>query len=369
MTTNPAPRLTELSPEQVPGARARHNGGTFFSEMEAGWVLRRDFLSAIPRGDTLATTDRFGVEQSGAEFLYEVVDTIHQAIGIRPRVVALHPSQYFVETPERVQAQITLDFGKQLMSGENRGHFVVDMAGLSSDVLQIRDKLRAKYGASELATIDWWYLRSGERTDVHTVVMEPTKPVYDEFYPFLGEPVEQYLDRYMADTASILFLMGEPGTGKTSLIRHLLYTRRLNATLTYDEILLERDGLFVDFLTRDKSSILVIEDADTMLGSRETEQNKQISRFLNVSDGLIKMSNKKIVFTTNMGDFQKVDPALIRAGRCFGAVKFRALRPGEAVAAARVAGLPELDIHTDMTLAQLFNPTHDTSPVIAPIGF
>jgi ATP-dependent 26S proteasome regulatory subunit len=43
-----------------------------------------------------------------------------------------------------------------------------------------------------------------------------------------------------------------------------------------------------------------------------------MSRFLNISDGLIKLPNKKLVFTTNVTNFENIDSALLRPGRCFG---------------------------------------------------
>jgi hypothetical protein len=81
-----------------------------------------------------------------------------------------------------------------------------------------------------------------------------------------------------------------------------------------------------------------------------------IARFLNVSDGLIKFPNKKVIFTTNLDDFKKVDEALLRPGRCFGMIKCRALTFEEAVAAAKVAGLKPPERARDYTIAELFNP-------------
>ena len=143
--------------------------------------------------------------------------------------------------------------------------------------------------------------------------MEKPKPKFDEFYPFIEEGVDAYQARYLADDASLLFLMGPPGTGKTSFIRHMIYKHKLASIITYEEGLLEFDCMFVDFLTG-SSNMLIIEDADTMLQSREGYGNKQISRFLNVSDGLIKFRGKKVVFTTNINDFSTIDQALVRPG-------------------------------------------------------
>jgi hypothetical protein len=143
----------------------------------------------------------------------------------------------------------------------------------------------------------------------------------------------------------------------------------MNAAVTYEEKLLSSDSIFVDFLTGDVQNVFVIEDADTILGSRSREGNKMIARFLNVSDGLIKFPNKKVIFTTNLDDFKKVDEALLRPGRCFGMIKCRPLDYDEACAAAKVAGLAPPARKADYTIAELFNPGVQ-SPLETPkIGF
>lgn len=335
----------------------------FHCEMEPNWLLRAAFMAGID-GDTISATARFGIEISGLDFLDAVVVDVTEACGERPRMIGYHPFHFSIEIPGQLQVQVVLD-GRKELQRETRGHFTVEVFGERNAALAMHQLLQKRFGDGRLATVHWWF-KNGDRCDMRHVIMEPTKPVYDEFYPFLDQPVEKFIDSYLASSSSILFMMGEPGTGKTSLVRHMVYTRRLDATMTYDHDLLERDQIFVNFLTSDEDGVLIIEDADTMLGSRESEGNKLISRFLNVSDGLIKMQGKKIVVTTNLGDFTKVDPALVRPGRCFGSMKFRALTAKEASAAAHVAGVE--DPGCSVRLADLFNVTAG-APEIAAIGF
>ena len=96
-----------------------------------------------------------------------------------------------------------------------------------------------------------------------------------------------------------------------------------------------------------------MEDADLLLTSREDDGNKLISRFLNVSDGLIRVKNKKMIFTTNISDFSKIDHAIIRPGRCYDFMHCRPLTALEARAAAAVAGVS--DPGKSVSLAELFN--------------
>jgi len=102
--------------------------------------------------------------------------------------------------------------------------------------------------------------------------------------------------------------------------------------------------------------VLIVEDADVLLSSRERAGNKIISRFLNVSDGLLQFAHKKIIFTTNLNDFSTVDPALLRPGRCFGNIHARSLTHAEATIACAAIGrdMPSED-KQEYTLAELYN--------------
>jgi hypothetical protein len=115
---------------------------------------------------------------------------------------------------------------------------------------------------------------------------------------------------------------------------------------------------------------MVIEDAESLVNAREPGTGASLmTRFLNVSDGLVHLASRKIIFTTNQNDFRGVDPALIRPGRCFGAIKARPLTYEEACIAAREAGVaPPQDSGEPIVLADLFNPRPSTGVERIGIG-
>ena len=151
-----------------------------------------------------------------------------------------------------------------------------------------------------------------------------------EFYPALGEEtLADYYGRFMASRSNVLVLIGPPGTGKTSFIRGLLHHTGGGALVSYDTAILESDEIFAEFMSGDET-FMVLEDADTFLSSRSKGGNTIMHRFLNLGDGLMSTSGKKIIFSTNLPSVRDIDDALLRPGRCFDAMKFGRLDPDKA---------------------------------------
>jgi hypothetical protein len=336
---------------------------SFVNRVHSGAALAR-FATTLPsRQESSSLHGDYALLISAHDFVTAAADTIRQSFPTATHEVqvrSVEPGSYDVLARRHGEddivflAMIGFDEDKQIFV-ERRLHFSVTLWGGHEQVRTVDTALRDKFGRSRLARIMWWY-QAEHGPDYRSITMEPPPPIHDSFYPWLGQPVNEYLDRYLASPASVLFLMGDPGTGKTSLIRHFIYERQLKAVITYEEKLINSDEMFVDFLAQDGDAVLVIEDAESLLGSREGGGNSLMARFLNVSDGLVRMAGKKIIFTTNQNDFRSVDPALVRPGRSFDALRARALTHEEACCAAADAGLPIPEEQDDITLANLFNP-------------
>jgi len=217
--------------------------------------------------------------------------------------------------------------------------------------------------------IEWIYAPDGSSVNIPLL---PEKLPVSEMYPFLGdESIEEYYDRYMDSSASILLLIGPPGTGKTTFIRGLLHHTERNAMVTYDEKILERDYVFSRFI-EDDVGVMVIEDADNFLKSR-SDGNTMMHRFLNVGDGLISMRGKKLIFSTNLPSIRDVDSALVRPGRCFDVVTFDnySLEQAKTLAKKLDISLEEKENKSDTySLAEVFFKQRNASPKqIKKMGF
>ena len=198
--------------------------------------------------------------------------------------------------------------------------------------------------------IEWMY--SGDGNSIEIPLKRDRMPVA-EMYPWLdGQSLESYYEDFMASPASILLLIGPPGTGKTTFIRGMLQHTETSATVSYDANVLEKDYVFASFIEGDKS-MLILEDADMFLKSRK-EGNTMMHKFLNVGDGLVTTKGKKLVFSTNLPSIKDIDPALVRPGRCYDIIHFNELTQTEAEALAAKTGATLNGVRDKWSIADVF---------------
>jgi ATP-dependent 26S proteasome regulatory subunit len=173
-------------------------------------------------------------------------------------------------------------------------------------------------------------------------------------YPFLeGRKLEDYYTEFLESSASILLLIGPPGTGKTTFIRGLLQHADTSAMVTYDASILAKDYIFAQFIEGDKN-IMVIEDADNFLGAR-ADGNDMMHKFLNVGDGLVTTKGKKLIFSTNLPSIKDVDSALIRPGRCFDILHFGTMTQAQAEKLADKLDIPLEGTKDQWSVADIFH--------------
>ena len=216
-------------------------------------------------------------------------------------------------------------------------------------------KLSDEYTVAK-SFIEWMYTADGNSA---TVPITDEKQPLTEMYPFLSKDLFEYYDDYMESSASVLVLLGPPGTGKTSFIRGLLQYTKTNALVSYDASILEKDYIFARFV-EGQNNVMILEDADTFLGSR-AEGNDVMHKFLNVGDGLITSKGKKMIFSTNLPSIKDIDPALIRPGRCFDVLEFRPMLEKEHNILSDKLGIEKMT--GEKTLAELFHSQLHASKV------
>lgn len=163
---------------------------------------------------------------------------------------------------------------------------------------------------------------------------------------------DELMQRFNTSTKGLVLFHGEPGTGKTYYIRHLL--RKMVAhrkKVIYmppnmvDHLI---DPAFMTFLAREVRSwssqgnfcVLLIEDAEPLLAKRrEGVRIQGVTNLLNLSDGLLNdMLNLQIICTFNV-DLKKLDSALLRPGRLIARKEFKKLEELDANLLAQRLGI------------------------------
>jgi energy-coupling factor transporter ATP-binding protein EcfA2 len=156
----------------------------------------------------------------------------------------------------------------------------------------------------------------------------------DSFFPWLSVSLDDYFKAFMESDESVLVMFGPPGTGKSTFLRSLILSGNHTSMLAYNKNVVQSPATLRWFYSRNNVKILAYEDIDTHLGSRE-DGNALMSTILNGAEGILSHPGKKLIFSTNLESIDKIDPALLRVGRCFDILQFHNLTPtqGNAVLA------------------------------------
>ena len=142
----------------------------------------------------------------------------------------------------------------------------------------------------------------------------------DDFLPVYKD-ILSFLDQR---DSGLILLYGKMGSGKTSMIRHLCSTHPKDYIVVPTSMATRlSDPDFISFLVSNRDSVFVLEDCEQLLMDRsENMFNGAISNILNMSDGLLSdIMNIKFICTFNAA-VNKIDPALLRKGRCYAKYEF-----------------------------------------------
>lgn len=129
-----------------------------------------------------------------------------------------------------------------------------------------------------------------------------------------------------------LFLLhGKPGTGKTYYLNYLINScNRSVIYLPVSEVGMLSATRLMQLLTHQNNSVLVIEDAESVLVDRGEVRSQLTSALLNLTDGILSDLLSVTVVATFNTSVSDIDPALMRKGRLRGIYEFTPLEPEKA---------------------------------------
>ena len=135
--------------------------------------------------------------------------------------------------------------------------------------------------------------------------------------------------------SGILLLHGDPGTGKSTYIRHLIKEICDKKTIIYVPSYMMgsiASPEFIAFMRSNKESILILEDAESVLSKRGNNRtdDQAVSNILNMTDGILNDMLKLQIIATFNTSKKDIDPAIMRSGRLIDVHMFDKLNKEEA---------------------------------------
>jgi hypothetical protein len=172
--------------------------------------------------------------------------------------------------------------------------------------------------------------------------------------------------------SSGLFLFhGVPGTGKSTYIRSLIFNTSKKVIFLPPSLARTMDNPEItSLIIANPNSIIIIEDAEELILSREKGSNPAISMLLNLTDGLLGYClGIKFICTFNT-KLNNIDNALLRKGRLTSLYEFKALTVEKTNLLLNKMQDERAPSNSPLTLAEIYNigPEIDVKKS-SPIGF
>ena len=224
--------------------------------------------------------------------------------------------------------------------------------------------------------------RYSSKIQSHEVLLTPQSLLSDEqfslHYP-QGTSIwhSEFVEKLLCKAKGLSIFEGPPGTGKTSYLRHLIWI--LNKSHRFYFIPTTAMGVlcnsdFVDFWVKElqanktKRFVVILEDSEKVLMTRESDNREEVSVLLNISDGMLgDFLRLQVICTINCNATQ-LDHALLRPGRLICHRKFERLNREQAARLAVHLGksLPQKE---DYSLAEVFSGEEQASIFRPRMGF
>jgi hypothetical protein len=184
-----------------------------------------------------------------------------------------------------------------------------------------------------------------------------TKIDLDLYYENDFKPVDETIRTRLNEKSSkgIVLLHGLPGTGKTTYLRYLVGRIRKRVLFLPPDIAgrMSHPDL-VKLLVDNPDSVLIIEDAESIIMQRRLGGDSAVSSLLNISDGLMSdFMSAQLICTFNSG-LENIDPALMRKGRLIARYEFGKLSVEKATRLSNHLGFSNC-ITEPMTVAEITN--------------
>lgn len=182
---------------------------------------------------------------------------------------------------------------------------------------------------------------------------------YNEDFLAIHRQIVKQLNKQ--DSTGLYLFHGEPGTGKSTYIKYLIHQVKKKVIFISPKMAGQLDSISVTpFLLENRNSVLVIEDSEELIASREEIRNSNLSMLLNLTDGLLGESLGIQIIATFNTDVKNIDKALLRKGRLSVIYEFKALDVERTNLLLNKLGYSE-KAPKGLTVAEIFNFERDNN--------
>lgn len=243
------------------------------------------------------------------------------------------------------------DAGVVMMVEENEGDVTMTVA--ANDLEAARQAISdvsktislVPIGSDPSLPMDFWYYgREGPMTATRKIELVSWDTIASNYCVDTRAGLSSLVEGFKpaGNGGRLLLWHGEPGTGKTYAIRALAWAWRewcRFECVTDPERVFESGNYLMEVLMRPddyeekdgKWRVLIVEDSGEMIAiDAKSRVGQGLSRLLNVSDGILGQGTRIMILITTNEDLGKLNPAIMRPGRCASEIEFRGFTPEEA---------------------------------------
>ena len=176
---------------------------------------------------------------------------------------------------------------------------------------------------------------------------------YNSDFAAIDELIRKRLNK--KKDKGIVLLHGLPGTGKTTYLRYLISRIKKRVLFLSPSIAGNlMDPEFIELLTSNPDTVLIIEDAENIIMDRKLNSGSSVSNLLNISDGLLAdFLNVQLICTFN-SPLTLIDSALLRKGRLIAKYEFGKLNIARSQRLSDHLGFATT-VNRPMTVAEIAN--------------